>query len=112
MSENFNKFLELVSKDAELSEKVRAADPETLITIAKEVGIVLTEADFAPSSTEISDDELDVVAGGKRCHCVMGGGGTGDDNDKTCACVAFGAGLAKDSSLRCYCGVGGGGENT
>lgn len=119
MSENFNKFLELVSKDAELSEKVRAADMETLITIAKEVGIVLTEADFASSSIEMSDAELDVVVGGTDCYCAMGGGGTGDDNDKTCVCVVSGGGETKNSldgykktGTRCCCVLGGWGEDT
>ena len=119
MSENLNKFLELVSKDAELVEKVRTADMETLITIAKEVGIVLTEADLTPPSTEISDDELDVVAGGKDCYCAIGGGGSGDDSDKTCACVGSGVGLAKDSAdgyknagTRCWCALGGWGGDT
>ena len=119
MSENLNKFLEIVSKDAKLFEKVRTADLETLISIAKEVGIVLTEADFAPSSSEISDAELEVVAGGADCYCAVGGGGTGDDNDKTCACVVSGGGETKNSldgykktGTRCCCVLGGWGGDT
>ena len=119
MSENLNKFLELVSKDAELTEKVRVADPETLITIAKEAGIDLTVADLEQSSVEMSDAELDIVAGGTDCYCAVGGGGTGDNNDKTCVCVVSGGGETKNSvdgykktGTRCCCVMGGWGEDT
>ncbi len=100
MSENMKKFLELVSKDETLKQKMQAfkdmepADAISAgITLAKELGIELTEADFAKekSAGELSDDELDAVAGGGGTYfCVLLGvatnwfcpiGGAGIDID-------------------------------
>ena len=106
MTENLKKFLELVSKNDELAAKCGSMSQAELIGMAKEMGIALTEADFAkPVAEELSDDELDTVAGGERinCSCMMGGGGSGDSNDKTCACVAVGLGYRKDGRDRCVC---------
>ena len=123
MTENMKKFLELVSKNEELGKKLCEADKEAVIAMAKELGIALTNADFAQNN-ELSDDELDAVAGGGwDCGCFMGGGGTGDGeitfvgetvNQKTCACVLAGAGMAtysdgKDRS-RCACALAGTGD--
>ena len=67
-----------------------------------------------PSAEELSDDDLDAVAGGGdvSCACAMGGGGTKDNNDKTCACVLAGAGYAKSGRERCVCGFAGYGYDT
>ena len=110
MNENLKKFLEKVSEDKALAEK----DPAALIPLAKEMGIELTEADLKRPVEELSDDELDTVAGGGdvSCACAMGGGGTKDANDKTCACVLAGVGYAKDKSERCLCGFAGYGYDT
>lgn len=113
MSEKLKKFLEMVSQNEEMVAKVNAAkDQDTLIALAKELGVVLTAADFE-DNYELSDDELDAVAGGDavNCACAMGGGGSGDSNDKTCACVAAGAGLTKGGKQRCVCALGGFGYN-
>ena len=114
MSENMKKFLELVSKSEELCEKASAADKEALIAMAKELGVALTDADFEKPTAELSDDELDTVAGGGdvSCACAMGGGGTKDSNDKTCACVLAGGGYAKTGRERCVCGFAGYGYDT
>ena len=115
MNENLKKFLEKVSEDKALAEKVSAEkDPAALIPLAKEMGIELTEADLKKPVEELSDDELDTVAGGGdvSCACAMGGGGTKDANDKTCACVLAGVGYAKDKSERCLCGFAGYGYDT
>ena len=115
MTENMKKFLEKVSENEELIEKVNAAGKETLINMAKELGIELTDADFEKPSVELSDDELDAVAGGRdiSCACAMGGGGTKDSNDKTCACVLAGAGYDKKYNReRCVCGFAGYGYDT
>ena len=115
MNENLKKFLEKVSEDKALAEKVSAEkDPAALIPLAKEMGIELTEADLKRPVEELSDDELDTVAGGGdvSCACAMGGGGTKDTNDKTCACVLAGVGYAKDKSERCLCGFAGYGYDT
>ena len=48
-------------------------------------------------------NELDAVAGGKKCYCAIGGGGEPDSVDKTCACVFAGSGITQNSALRCTC---------
>ena len=114
MTENMKKFLEAVSVNDELIEKVNKMDKDALIALAKEMGITLTDADFEKPVVELSDDDLDTVAGGSDvdCVCVMGGGGTGDNNDKTCACVLAGVGYSDEKSERCLCGFGGYGYDT
>ena len=115
MNENLKKFLEKVSEDKALAEKVSAEkDPAALIPLAKEMGIELTEADLKRPVEELSDDELDTVAGGSdvSCACAMGGGGTKDTNDKTCACVLAGVGYDVNKAERCLCGFAGYGYDT
>ena len=115
MNENLKKFLEKVSEDRALAEKVGAEkDPQALIALAKEMGFELTAADLERPAEELSDDELDTVAGGGdvSCACAMGGGGTKDSNDKTCACVLAGAGYSTQGRERCVCGFAGYGYDT
>ena len=114
MTENMKKFLELVSKNEELCDKANTAQKETLIAMAKELGVELTDLDFEKPTVELSDDELDTVAGGSdvSCACAMGGGGEKDTNDKTCACVLAGVGYDKGGSERCLCGFAGYGYDT
>ncbi len=67
MTDKMRKFLEAAQKDAALAEKLsRAETPEAVAALAKELGIVLSEADLKlePVSGELSDDALDDVAGG------------------------------------------------
>ncbi len=70
---------------------------------------------------ELSEDELDAVAGGGSCWCAMGGGGTGDGvepntgiDEKTCACVLGGGGeyvdADGDKKCRCWCVISGDGH--
>lgn len=111
MSENLKKLLELVSRNEDLAKKLSSMDKEETIALAKELGIELTEADFEQKN-ELSDDELDTVAGGKSCFCAWGGGTGNSSIAKTCACVAYGQGDSRNSSIaRCVCYVGGGGDN-
>lgn len=115
MTENMKKLLELASKNPDLQDKLANATKESLIVLAKEAGVSLTEADFESPADEISDEELETVSGGKRCYCIVGGGGTGEASNgtKTCACVISGAGYMKksNSNMRCICASGGIGEN-
>ena len=121
MTENMKKFLELASANQELGMNISSADKDKLIVIAKENGIELTEADFVAPVGELSDDELETVAGGGECYCAMGGGGTkygahgyaekywgGLD---VCACVVAGFGYYKNGKERCGCAFAGGGSN-
>ena len=113
MTENMQKFLEAVSKDNELAAKVGTLAKDELLAFAKELGFNLSEADL-PKVTELSDDDLDTVAGGSdvNCVCVMGGGGSKDKNDKTCACVLAGVGYTDEKAERCLCGFAGYGYDT
>lgn len=116
MNENLKLFLEKVSADEALSKKVsEEKDVNVLVSMAREMGIALTADDFRkPAAEELSDDDLDAVAGGGdvSCACAMGGGGTKDSNDKTCACVLAGAGYSKSGRERCVCGFAGYGYDT
>jgi len=109
MTENAKKFLELLSSDEVLAARVAGKTKEELVEIAKEHGIPLCAKDFAPPAQVLSDDELDAVVGGGNCTCVLGGGGTPDEQNKTCACVVYGQGDTRSGSMRCMCPVGGAG---
>ena len=100
MTENMKKYLELISGDEEAMKNLNEQEPssiqeakERIIADAAEKGITLTEEDFAETG-ELSEDELEAVAGGKECVCVIGGGGTATSSvyEDTCACVIGGAG--------------------
>ncbi len=84
MSKNMKKFLEMASKDENLKNKLmeleKMESAEAIrkgIALAKELGIELSEADFAKAeaSGELNDDELDAVAGGGGGGCRYSGGG-------------------------------------
>ena len=110
MNEKLKNFLEAVSRDETLTEKIgKEADRKTIIAVARELGFDLCEADFEPVPVELSEDELETVAGGDAvsCSCALGGGGKKDKNDKTCACVAAGWGYSKNGERRCFCAVAG-----
>ena len=120
MSENMKKFMELVSKDENLKQKLQSfSDMEPAdaisagIALAKEFGIELTEADFdrKKSDGELSDDELDAVAGGGGCGCPGVGGGHGINRNNynyDCGCVVYGAG---GDGANCDCFLVGGGTD-
>ena len=112
MTKNMKKFLETVSQNEELAQKLSAMTMEDLLALAKELGVELTEADFEKPDGMLDENELDAVAGGKVCVCVVGGGGEGDGNDRVCACPAYGVGADKDKLYdRCVCFIGGGGKS-
>lgn len=114
-------FLELLEKDEALKQKVAKLDANVdsqisdYIALAAEYGVKLTEQDFVGPSQdqELSEAELDAVAGGKNCLCVVGGGGTGEESTKTktCACVISGVGYTNDNGQRCFCLAGGSGSD-
>lgn len=115
MSENLQKFLEIVSENEELRDKLNAVTQKSaVIEIAKEAGYELTEDDFGPSVSEVSDEELDDVVGGSKgkvCACMVGGGGKAGSGGKTCACVAYGQGDHQDGRIRCLCSFAGTGQH-
>ena len=122
MSENLKKFLALIANNKELEAKALACNElgeekgkEALLALAKECGIELTAADFEKkeksASGELSDDELDAVAGGgSNCGCFAGGGGGGIDASDGkvfgCACVAYGqGGDGRANDANCVCAL-------
>lgn len=110
MTENMKKLLELVSANEELTKKLAGATKEELIAAAKDLNIILVDADF-DQINELDDDELDAVAGGDRCTCYFGGGGSSGGVSKTCACVAGGYGEMSGGEKRCECFLAGTGED-
>lgn len=114
MSENLKAFLAKVSADAALVEQLKSAkESDDILALAKELGMELTLADIEPESSELSEDELNAVSGGKSggCFCVLAGGGggkNGRDDVYGCACVAYGqGGDGSRDDFTCFCALGG-----
>ncbi len=105
MTDNMKKFLEMVSRSEELAKEINGMRKHEIIAAAQELGMELNDTDFE-QATELSDNELDAVAGGGVCACVFGGGGAEDKSDKTCACVLGGGGEDRNGWVRCVCIVG------
>ena len=69
--EQLEAFLEKVQSDTSLQEKLKAAaDANAALASAKEAGFVITAEDIQSmqSATDLSDDELEGVAGGYNQH--------------------------------------------
>ena len=116
MTENMKKFLEKLSSDKALAERVGRMNSDEIIRAAGELGIVLTDEDFAEQEAQgaLSDEELDCVVGGDKCGCVVWGvGKSGGKNSglKKCTCTNAGGGDFddKNKTQRCFCLLGGGG---
>ncbi len=105
-------FLKLAADDAELTARLNDMDKDAIIAAAQQRGIALTEADFAADkSAELSEDELNEVAGGGKRACVMGGGGKEGENCKPCARWLGGNSDFSDGVGRCSCSGAGGGAD-
>jgi predicted ribosomally synthesized peptide with nif11-like leader len=103
MTENMKAFLEKVSSDEALKEKVKALESikdldkckAAAVELAKEAGFTLADEDFVSDTAEgeLSDSEMDAVAGGVRpsgcgifgmdlkymnCSCIFDGMGDFD----------------------------------
>lgn len=74
MTENMKKFLEIISANAELQDRVNKMTKEELLDEAAKLGIALTDEDFKQEESQgsLSDDELGAVSGGLR-PCVRRG---------------------------------------
>ena len=67
-------FLEKVKTDTSLQEKLKgAADADAALAIAKEAGFAITAEDIQSmqSATDLSDDELEGVAGGTLVRTLL-----------------------------------------
>ena len=63
--EQLKAFLEAVKADASLQEKLKAAaDVDAVAAIAKEAGFSISAEDLTNAQSELSEEELEGVAGG------------------------------------------------
>ena len=63
--EQLKAFLEKVKGDTSLQEKLKAAvDSDAVLAIAQEAGFSISADDLKKAQSEISDEELEGVAGG------------------------------------------------
>ena len=73
--EQLTALLAKLKEDAGLQEKLKgAADLDAAVALAKEAGFDVSKADWlkyqAKQTMELSDEELEGVAGGNRCRRV------------------------------------------
>ena len=70
--EQFKAFLEKVKGDTSLQEKLKAAaDADAVVAIAKAAGFMISADALKKSQTEVSDEELEGVAGGFFYHSMV-----------------------------------------
>ncbi len=70
--EQLKAFLEKVKADTSLQEKLKAAaDSDAVLAIAKEAGFSISADDLKKAQSEISEEELEGVAGGRAGGCFM-----------------------------------------
>ena len=63
--EQLKVFLEKVKADTSLQEKLKAAvDADAITAIAKEAGFMISAEEFKKAQSEISEEELESIAGG------------------------------------------------
>lgn len=91
MTENMRKFITEVSKDEERRQKAGKMSQEELTAFAGELGIQLTEADFEKADgSELTDNELEAVAGGFAFCLILGGGSEGGKDPLDCIITGWG----------------------
>jgi len=74
--EQLKAFMEAVKADAGLQEELKvAADADAVVAIAKEEGFLISADELQRAQAEISEEELEGVAGGFGIGCVIGGFG-------------------------------------
>ena len=75
--EQLKAFIEKVQGDTSLQEKLRtAADSDEVLAIAKEDGFSFSAEDLKNANIELSEEELESVAGGTNTYfCTAGKGG-------------------------------------
>ena len=72
--EQLKAFLEKVKTDASLQEKLKAAaDNDAVAAIAKDAGFSISADDLKKAQSEISEEELEGVAGGAGTDVLNGG---------------------------------------
>ena len=72
--EQLKAFLEAVKADAGLQEKLKAAgDADAVVAIAKAEGFVISAEELKRVQAEVSEEELEGVAGGKKVSDACSG---------------------------------------
>ena len=67
--EQLKAFIAKVEGDTSLQEQLKAtADSEAVLAIAKDAGFSISADDFKKAQSEISEEELEGVAGGGGCR--------------------------------------------
>ena len=67
--EQLKALIEAIKTDAGLQEKLKAAgDTDAVLEIAKAAGFVITTEELARAQAEISEEELEGVAGGNHIN--------------------------------------------
>ena len=70
--EQLKAFLEAVKDDAVLQERFKdAADSDAVVAIAKKAGFEISREELLKAQSEISEEELEAVAGGGATSCVL-----------------------------------------
>ena len=68
--EQLKAFLEKAKADTKLQEKLKAAaDADAVLAIAKEAGFSISADDLTKAQSELSEEELEGVAGGECTNC-------------------------------------------
>ena len=76
--EQLKAFLEAVKADAALQEKLKAAgdadaDADAVVTIAKAAGFIISAEELKSAQAEVSEEELEGVAGGRDLYGQLRG---------------------------------------
>ena len=67
--EQLKAFWEAIHADTALQKKLRGAtDPDAITAIAKEAGFSISAEEIKKAQSEISEDQLESVAGGLCCY--------------------------------------------
>jgi predicted ribosomally synthesized peptide with nif11-like leader len=104
LSEKGKKFFVEIMKNEELKEALLQESRKSVLAVAEKFGYDLKMEDFAIDNKELSEDELEAVAGGKGgCGCLFLGGGGGGGS--VCVCILGGGSTMGDRS--CICDIGG-----
>ena len=70
--EQLKAFLEAVKADTGLQEKIKAAtDADSVVAIAKAAGFVISVEDLKKAQAEVSEEELEGIAGGWAAQGIM-----------------------------------------
>ena len=71
--EQLKAFLEKVKADTSLQERLKAAaDADAVVSVAKEAGFMISADDLKNAPSELSEEELEGVAGGDFLKCTDG----------------------------------------